>query len=438
MKIRLKVVFVFLLLSLTMAVWANGSSETGTAKDKGPAVITIWDFKYGDVQSVQPAMKKIDDLIMQQNPDIKINHVGQSNDNYYQLVRAAVQAGDGPDIIMFHGGVQAYEFDDYTIDMDKYIKPWRSEISEFSWEYCSAGGDKTKPVHMVPLTTQGFGIYYNKALFKKAGLDPEKAPSDIDSFMDACERLKKAGIVPIVAGLQGSPYSVDFLFRCFVANIYGSEVKDLGTGKQNFKGNAAFKRAAEIMQELFRKGYIDPAGTSTPYFMDSANNFAAGKGAMYVGLLSDVCHWKVFCDALGNDSVGYFPTINFPEAKYKDQQVGQPAGIGYSVMKWSKNPDAAMKVVEGYARGEGNAIWMGMTGALSPNKNVDIKSMGYPLVAEILKRPFVLDFNTLLLNEDANGNFDRYCAQAFVSEEVSLDKFIDSAQGMLNNRQNSK
>jgi len=96
------------------------------------------------------------------------------------------------------------------------------------------------------------------------------------------------------------------------------------------------------------------------------------------------------------------------------------------------------KVVEGYARGEGNAIWMGMTGALSPNKNVDIKSMGYPLVAEILKRPFVLDFNTLLLNEDANGNFDRYCAQAFVSEEVSLDKFIDSAQGMLNNRQNSK
>ena len=438
MKIRLRVVFVFLLLTLTMVVWANGSSETGVTKTKGPSVITIWDFKYGDVQSVQPAMKKIDDLIMKQNPDIKIDHVGQSNDNYYQLVRAAVQAGDGPDIIMFHGGVQAYEFDDYTIGMDKYIESWRAEISEFSWEYCSEGGDKAKQVHMVPLTTQGFGIYYNKALFKKAGLDPEKAPTDIDSFMAACETLKKAGIVPITAGLQGSPYTVDFLFRCFVANIYGPDVKDLGTGKQNFKGNAAFKRAAEIMQELFDKGYIDPAGTSTPYFMDAANNFAAGKGAIFIGLLSDVCHWKVFGDALGKDAVGYFPTINFPEAKYKDQQVGQPAGIGYSVMKWSKNPDAAMKVVEGYARGEGNAIWMGMTGALSPNKNVDIKSLGYPLVAEILKKPFVLDFNTLLLNEDANGNFDRYCAQAFVSNEVSIDKFIDSTQGMLDNKQKAK
>lgn len=438
MKVRIKVVFVVFLLSLTMVAWAKGNTEDGASKAKGTTEITIWDFKYGDVEGVQPAMIKIDDLIMKQNPGIKINHVGQANDNYYQLVRAAVQAGSGPDIIMFHGGVQAYEFDDYTIGLDKYIEPWRSEISEFSWEYCSANGKKSTPVHMVPLTTQGFGIYYNKALFKKAGLDPEKAPTDVESFMAACEKLKKAGIVPITAGLQGDPFTIDFLFRCLIANIYGPDVIGLATGEQNFQGNAAFKRATEIMQEIFAKGYMDPAGTSTPYFMDAANNFAAGKGAMFVGLLSDVCHWKVFNDALGVDGVGYFPTINFPEAKYKDQQVGQPAGIGYSVMKWSKNPEAAMKVVEGYARGEGNAIWMGMTGALSPNKNVDIKSLGYPLVAEILKKPFVLDFNTLLTNEDANGNFDRYCAQAYISNEISLDKFIASAQGMLNNIQKAK
>ncbi len=436
MKIRALVVFCLLLAALATSVWASGTKEKEPAA-KGPVTVTIWDFKYGDVQGVQPAMKKIDDLIMQKNPGIKINHVGQANDNYYQLVRAAVQAGSGPDIVMFHGGVQAYEFDDYTIDLNKYVAPWRPEISEFSWAYCSAGGDGSKPVHMVPLTTQGFGIYYNKALFKKAGLDPEKAPTDIDSFMAACEKLKNAGIVPITAGLQGGPYTVDFLFRCFVANIYGNDVKDLGTGKQNFKGNAAFMKAAVYVQEMFKKGYVDPAGTSTPYFMDAANNFAAGKGAMFVGLLSDVCHWKVFADGLGNENLGYFPTINFPEAKYKDLQVGQPAGIGYSVMKWSKNPDAAAKVIEGYARGEGNAVWMGMTGALSPNKNVDIKSLGYPLVGEILKRPFTLDFNTLLLNEDANGNFDRYCTQAFVSGEISLEKFVEQCQLMLDNKKNA-
>jgi raffinose/stachyose/melibiose transport system substrate-binding protein len=59
--------------------------------------------------------------------------------------------------------------------------------------------------------------------------------------------------------------------------------------------------------------------------------------------------------------------------------------------------------------------------------------MGYPLVGEILKRPFNRDFVTLLTNEDANQNFDRYCAQAFVSDEMTLDKFIEAAQKMLEN-----
>ena len=417
---------------MPVSVMANGG------KEKGTVTITIWDFKYGDVQGVQPAMKKIDEMIMSNNPNIKINHVAQANDNYYQLIRAAVQANDGPDIVMFHGGVQAYEFDPYTIEMDDYIKSWRSEISEFSWAFCSENGDGSKPVHMVPLTTQGFGIYYNKEYFKKAGLDPEKAPNDAASFLAACEKLKNAGIAPIVSGLQGNPYTIDFLIRTFVANIYGPDSDKLGTGKQNFAGNAGFKAMAEFIKQLVDNGYFDAEGTSTPYFMDGINNFAAGKGAMFIGLLSDVGHWKAFCDGLGNDNVGYFPVINLPEFKYKDLQVGQPAGIGFSVMNWSKHKDEAMTVVEGYARGEGSAIWMGMTGALSPNKMVDINQLGYPLVGEILARPFTLDFNTLLLNEDANSNFDRYCAQAYVSEEITINEFIASMQSMLDNKENAE
>jgi raffinose/stachyose/melibiose transport system substrate-binding protein len=419
-----KWIIFFLVLSMLLALSISTFAAT----------ITIWDFKYGDVQGVQPAMKKIDDLIMQKNPDIKIVHVAQPNDTYYQLVRAAVQAGEGPDVMMFHGGVQAYEFDEYTAELDKYIKSWRSEISEYSWSFCSAGGDAKKPVHLVPLTIQGFGIYYNKAYFKKAGLDPNKAPTDYASFMAACEKLKKAGITPITTGLQGNPYSLDFLLRTLIANIYGSDIKDLVTGKQNFKGNAAFKKAVEVVKELFDKGYIDvKADTSVPYFVDAINNYKAGKGAMFIGLLSDIGHWKNFNDSLGKDNVGYIPTINIPGAKYKNIQVLQPCGIGFSVMKWSKNQEQAAKVIEGYARGEGNAIWMGMTGALSPNKNLDINKLGYPLVGQILKQTFASDYNTLLTNEDANTNNERYLTQFFVSKEISEDQFIASFQKMLDN-----
>jgi hypothetical protein len=183
---------------------------------------------------------------------------------------------------------------------------------------------------------------------------------------------------------------------------------------------------------LVDKEYLDPNQSSIPYFMDAPNMFAAGKGAMFVGLLSDVCHWKAFNDGLGKDNVGYFPSINFPEAKYQNQQAGQPAGIGYAIMKWSKNPEAAMKVLEGYARGEGAALWMGMTGALAPNKNVDIEKLGYPLVSEIVQYSSNQDFVTLLAQEEET-NFRRYCTQFYIAEEISLEKFIESVQKAMDN-----
>ena len=406
---------------------------TGMAFAQDPVTITIWDFKSSDAASgVQAAMQAVDKLIMEKNPDIKIDHVAQPHDNYYQILRAAVMSGEGPDVVMFHGGNSTYEFDEFTLELDDYIQPWRDEISEFSWAFCSEGGDGSKPVHMVPITTQGIGIYYNKELFKQAGLDPDVAPTDIDAFLKACEQLKAAGIVPITAGAQGEPYTIDFLFRTLIANIYGPETPGLKAGTESFKDNAGFARAVELVKELVEKEYLDPNQSSIPYFMDAANMFAAGKGAMFVGLLSDVCHWKVFSDGLGKDNVGYFPSINFPEAKYTDQQAGQPAGIGWSIMNWSKNPEAAMKVIEGYARGEGAAIWMGQTGALAPNKNVDIDKLGYPLVSEILKRSSNLDFVSLLAREE-EGNFRRYCTQYYISEEISSDKFIDSVQKAMDN-----
>ena len=75
------------LLMLTTAVWAGGKKDASGVK-----TITIWDFKCGSGAS-KVAMEQIDALIEKNNPDIKINHVAQPDgDNYYQLVRAAVQA----------------------------------------------------------------------------------------------------------------------------------------------------------------------------------------------------------------------------------------------------------------------------------------------------------------------------------------------------------
>ena len=242
MKTKTKWIKAFIGLALFLSVsviWFGCEKETAAA---GPVTLTVWDFKYGDPNTAA-VMDKIDGLFMEANPNIKIEHIGQPNDEYYNLLRAAVASGQGPDVTMVHGGAQGWEFDEFQVKLDDYISSYRNQISEASWKRSSKDENLANGIKVGPLTMQGFGYYYNKAHFEEAGLDPDKAPSNWADFLDACAKLKAAGITPITNGFD---YTVDFMVRSAVANIYGPNISDLGTGKDDFSNPAftKFMRAA--------------------------------------------------------------------------------------------------------------------------------------------------------------------------------------------------
>jgi raffinose/stachyose/melibiose transport system substrate-binding protein len=385
--------------------------------------LTVWDFKFSEVNGAQPPMKANDAAFEKANPGVKVEHVAQPTDatQYYQIIQSAATANDGPDVAMFHPGARVEGFADIIVDLDSYIKDVKGQFTSDSIEMCSSGGK----VKVLPLTMQGFGIYYNKAYFKKAGLNPANAPKSSKDFLAACEKLKAAGIVPVTTGQS---YTIDFFLRCAVANIYGPNVAGLVNGSQKFD-SPAFKETAAFVKTLVDKGYIEKEGLSRPYFMDGIDKFAAGGGAMFVGLLSDVGNWKIFSDKLGADNVGYFPAVNLPSYKFKDQQVAQGAGIGYGVMKWSKNQKLAVAYVKFVSTGEGAKTYASSTGALSPNMAAGGGAGSYPLLKVIqgyLKNS-QKDYIPLFYNgyeDDSN----RVCDRAFVTGEISIDQFIAEYQ----------
>jgi raffinose/stachyose/melibiose transport system substrate-binding protein len=390
--------------------------------------LTVWDFKYSEVNATgaQAPMKANDAAFEKANPGVKVVHVAQPtvDTQYYPIIQSAATVNDGPDVAMFHPGARVNGFADIIVDLDPYIKDVKGQFTAASIEMCSVGGK----MKVLPLTMQGFGIYYNKAYFKKAGLDPEKAPKTAKDFLAACEKLKAAGIVPITTGQS---YTVDFFLRCQAANAYGPNVAGLFDGSQKFD-NAVFKESAAFVKTLVDKGYIEKDGFSRPYFMDGIDKFAKGGGAIFVGLLSDVGNWKAFSDGLGADNVGYFPAINFPDAKYKDQQVMQGAGIGYGVMKWSKNQKLAAAYVKFVTTGEGAKVYSSATGSLSPNTAAGGGATNYPVLKVIQNylKSGQKDYIPLGYNgfeDDAN----RLCDRAFVTGELSIDDFIVEYQKLI-------
>ena len=142
--------------------------------------LTVWDFKYSEVSATgaQAPMKANDAAFMKAHPGVTIDHVAQPTDNtqYYQIIQSAATAGSGPDVAMFHPGGRVDGFADILVDLDPYIKDVKGQFTTASIEMCSLNEKLGNPVKVLPLTMQGFGFYYNKAYFKKAGLIPTRHP----------------------------------------------------------------------------------------------------------------------------------------------------------------------------------------------------------------------------------------------------------------------
>jgi ABC-type glycerol-3-phosphate transport system substrate-binding protein len=282
------------------------------------------------------------------------------------------------------------------------------------------------------MTSQGFGIYYNKVFFKKAGLNPDKAPKTAAEFLAACEKLKAAGIVPIVTGKD---YTFNFLLRALVANIVGPKTEGLLTGEEMF-ATPQFKEAAAFMKTLVDKGYIEKAGLTRPYFMDAIDSFAGGSGAMFIGLLSDVGNWKIFSDKLGIANVGYFPTVNLPGAKYKDQQTAQPAGIGFGIFNWTKQSKLSIEYIKFVTTGTGAARFATASGAISPNMAIDTAKIPYPLLPTVIgymKNGFSQDYQAF-----AQANFEndmlRLDDQFLVTGQIKIDEYVLGIQKIFHSK----
>jgi raffinose/stachyose/melibiose transport system substrate-binding protein len=402
---RLALCLVLAALCVTPALFASPAQEAA----QGKVTLTVWDFKYGEVDGAQKPMQQIDALFMQKYPNVTVDHVSQPLEpQYYQIIQAAAAANQGPDIAMFHPGAREYGFGDILVDLTPYIQDVKDQFTSASIAMVSMDGKVGAPIKLLPMTMQGFGIYYNLA---------------------ACEKLKAAGIVPITVG---QTYTIDFLLRALVANAFGPNVAGLKDGSVKYT-DPIFRESVEFVKTLYDKGYLERDGFSRPYFMDGIDKFAAGSGGMFVGLLSDVGNWKAFSDKLGPNNVGYFPTVNLPGSRYKDQQVAQGAGIGYGVMTWSKNQKIAVDFVKFYTTGEGAAIYASATGALSPNTTVGGTGGAYPalgIIQRYLKGGLALDYLPMFYNgyeDDTNRLLDRL----YITGELTVDQFIAEYQKLI-------
>jgi ABC-type glycerol-3-phosphate transport system substrate-binding protein len=132
-------------------------------------------------------------------------------------------------------------------------------------------------IYAVPNDGGTYALFYNKALFKKAGV--AKPPKTYNDLLAACKKFKAAGIIPLAYGDRDG-YSTDN----WVTYNYVSFVRAKNDITKVWKGEVKYTdpRLVKPLEDLvqFKKQGCVNADASTHENNDANTYFTSGKAAM--------------------------------------------------------------------------------------------------------------------------------------------------------------
>ncbi|MGO1255490.1 MAG: ABC transporter substrate-binding protein [Microbacterium gubbeenense] len=316
------------LVSLTACGGAapTTGAASGDGGSAGGETLTIWNW--GDADEAAAAYTEdVTAAFAEKHPDVDVKIVNQPFDQYYTLLGSAVEAGTGPDLALYNGGTQLKSRADSLVPITDEVADLQDQLA--GWPAFEADGE----TYSAPTFLQGFPIYFNKALFEEAGLDPAAPPATWDDLSAACEQILANTDASCFALGNKEGLGIEFFLSGFGSGVFTPDEYDAWIdGDRDWTS----EHATQILQmwaDSAADGWYNDGANSTAMFNDSFDIFSAGDSAMVVALMSGTAHWKQFDEFLGDD-LGFM----MPVTTNDGTTIALPAegGIGYGILNEDK------------------------------------------------------------------------------------------------------
>ncbi len=340
--------------------------------------ITVWDVNVSRNPTYYDAAKA---AFEKAHPGATLNFVGQPDAEYYTLLGTALASKTGPDVIWANGGAQAKNLIGGLLPLNDKLPDLISKVvgqSAFTVD---------GKLYFIPTTLQGHVVYYNKKLYKDAGLDPDKPPTIWAEVNKMCEAIRAKGEAACFMMANKEGYEAEF-FLSEMANqsLTAQQQADWAAGKLHWS-DPPIKAILQTWVDTAKQGWYQEGGNSQTMFMDEFTLFEQGTAANVWGLLSNVAHWKAFEADMGADNVGVYPMPSPTVAA--DQHGGAPGvpldgGVGYAVNKDSQHIDLALEAIKTLVSPEVLSVLVNDAGIVPANTTVDVSSIPSPGLKQIM------------------------------------------------------
>lgn len=329
----------FLILALAIGV-ISGLVGLPTSSAQEEVTISWW-----HITTNPPDRAYWDELAaeyMDANPNVNIEITVLENEAFKSQLVTVMQAGEPPDLFQSWGGGVLWQYAD--AGMVRNIAP-ELEANDGEWKNSfttQAALDlfgQDGEYYGVPWTWGAVGMFYNKALFEQAGLDPDNPPATWDELLEAVQTLKDAGITPFALG-EGDKWPGHFWWVYLATRLGGQDAFINAYNREGTFADEPFVKAGEYLQELialepFQDGFMSSS------FPDEGRVMGNGEAAMELMgqfAVSNQAANSESGEGIGDD-LGWFPFPAIPEGAGDPNDV-LGGGDGYSVGK--NAPDEAV------------------------------------------------------------------------------------------------
>lgn len=330
-----------------------------------------------------------------QNPNIKVNVTEVSWGDAFGKIQNALQTGVGPDVTQLGttwvatfgstGGLRPFT------EAEVQVTGGAKAFSDAAWNTTHLAG--SNDIVAMPWFVETRALLYRTDVLKKAGLDPATAFKDWETFTATLQKMKTAG-----EGLVKAPFAItgkndnnvthNLMPWVWAAggNILTSDstkaainsdsaIKGVQTYVSFFNADLTYKPAIEKnvndLEAMFRAGDIGSM-ISGPWMIARSRKTKEQDANGYAG--------TVAAQNLGTAVLPAGPSGVHPFV----------GGSDIAILKSTKHPEAAVKLVQYLASKQGQVAYQKLVGNLPAN----IEAQADPLYADPLYKAYIDSLKT--------------------------------------------
>lgn len=227
----------------------SGGAVSGAAYTGPQVTVNFWNGWTGGAAPV--LVPKLIKQFNSTHKNITVKDVPMQWSDISAKMPLAIKAGKGPDIAVGHGDdVATYAAQGLLLNSGSIIKTLGYKASDFP-AGLFAGNQYKGVQYGIPWSVTPLGLYVNKSVLTKAGIDASNIPTDAASYAQSLATLKDKGVQG--EWVDGYVFTGTFEFESLLWQ-FGGDLFNKNVTKATFNSDAGVK-ALTHMTDMIKSGY---------------------------------------------------------------------------------------------------------------------------------------------------------------------------------------